>query len=89
MINNCRNIWSFHDDRGPAQHTSGSNNGIRTKLQKYVHDWYPSPNWGGVNHGVYLKGEYGKGVASKVAEISATSRARGTLSADHFSILDT
>ena len=21
--------------------------GVRTKLQKYVHDWYPNPEWVG------------------------------------------
>jgi hypothetical protein len=63
-------------------------------MQKYVHDWNPYQNWGGANQGVYLKGEYGKGL-SKVAEISATLGAlqgeygKGTLRADHFSILDT
>lgn len=49
--------------------------GVRTELQKYVHDWYPYPEWGGANQGVYPKGEYGKGL-SKGAEISVTLRAR-------------
>jgi hypothetical protein len=49
----------------------------------------PFPHWGWANQGVYAKGEYGKGLVSKVAEISATSRAPGAISADHFPILDT
>ena len=62
--------------------------GVRTKLQKYVHDWYPYPDWGGGYQGVYSKGEYGKALAKEQKYLRLAS-VRGTLSADHFSILDT
>ena len=50
--------------------------GVRGKLQKYVHDWYPTLNGVGLTKVSTQRESMVKERRAKVAEISATSRAR-------------
>ena len=73
---------------GPASKWSGSNDWSPHEIAE-ICTWLVShPEWGGGNHGVYPKGEYGKVLAKEQKYLQLCGPA-STVSADHFPVLDT